>query len=82
MAAMAEHEAKMISERTRAALAVARKRLAKEGRTLGGDRYLRDKKTGKRTNKLWNPGSVAHLAVAARKRNVAERNASLWLAVH
>jgi DNA invertase Pin-like site-specific DNA recombinase len=64
MAAMAEHEAKMISERTRRALKQSKKK-------LGGRRYL------KGTRKLWNPGSVAHLAVAARKRNVRERDEPL-----
>lgn len=69
MAAMAQHEAEAISKRTKEALARSKKQ-------LGGRRYLLDK-NGKRTNKLWNPGSVAHLAVAARRRNVEERNAPL-----
>lgn len=74
MAAMAEHEAKMISTRIREALARSKK-------PLGGDRYLKKTKTidGRRYKKgaLWNPGDVAHLAVKARKRNVQERNAPL-----
>jgi DNA invertase Pin-like site-specific DNA recombinase len=66
MAAMAEHEAKMITERTKAALKVAKE----ERRTkLGGRRYLLSKKTGKPTKKLWDLTSVRHLAIEARKRN-------------
>jgi DNA invertase Pin-like site-specific DNA recombinase len=70
MAAMAEHEAEMISKRTKEALAKSKKK-------LGGRRYLLSKKTGKPTKKLWDLTSVRHLAIEARKRNAAERNAPL-----
>jgi DNA invertase Pin-like site-specific DNA recombinase len=70
MAAMAQHEAEIISKRTRDALARSKKQ-------KGGRRYLLNKKTGKPTKKLWDLTSVRHLAIAARKRNAAERNAPL-----
>ena len=69
-AAFAEHEARRIAERIKAALKHSKKK-------LGGPRYLLSEKTGKPTKKLWDLGSVQPLAVAARQRNVAERNAPL-----
>jgi DNA invertase Pin-like site-specific DNA recombinase len=70
MAAMAEHERKMIAERTRAALRLSKKK-------LGGERTLKKANKWGKKGEIWNPGSVAHLAVAARRRNVEERNAPL-----
>jgi DNA invertase Pin-like site-specific DNA recombinase len=54
MAAMAEHEAKMISERTKAALAAAKRR----GVKLGGDRGVRLSGDARRA------GSAANAAIA------------------
>jgi DNA invertase Pin-like site-specific DNA recombinase len=64
MAVIAQREREMIAERTRAALAVARKRLAGQGRALGnpnGAAALR--KAGK-----GNTAAIAAVGVAADKR--------------
>ena len=51
LAAVAEHEREMISQRTKDALAEARKRLAKEGRKLGNPNIVKAAKAGAATNR-------------------------------
>ncbi len=70
MAAMAEHEAKMISTRIREALARSKKK-------LGWGPLPERQEDGRKDERALEPGSVAQLAVAARQRNVKERNAPL-----
>jgi DNA invertase Pin-like site-specific DNA recombinase len=67
MAAMAEHEAKAISKRTKEALARSKK-------DLGGERILKKKNLWGKKGEVWNPSKVAYLAVAARQANVRDRD--------
>jgi DNA invertase Pin-like site-specific DNA recombinase len=51
LAAVAEHERELISQRTKDALAEAKKRLAKEGRKLGNPSIAKAAKAGAATNR-------------------------------
>lgn len=68
LAAVAEHEARMISERTKAALAVARKRLAKEGKRLGNPNGAAPLRKARKGNKA---------AVTTLKADADQRAADL-----
>jgi DNA invertase Pin-like site-specific DNA recombinase len=73
LASVAEDEAVRIRTRIREALKAAEKR----GTKLGGERILKKKNEWGKKGEVWNLGSVAHLALAARKQNAEDRDEPL-----